>query len=289
MTSGQAGGLSPLPDLPPLPTIGGPLLRRLPPGGARREWQRGEVVEVRAETATASTLRLWLPEGYPHVPGQHYVVRVTADDGSQASRSYSVASAPEPAAGRDGGRDGGPDVGPDVGPDRKGTHIELTVERLEDGVVSPYLHDEVRVGDSVELRGPFGGWFVWRGDTPALLVGGGSGVVPLMSMLRHRRRRDLAVPLALVVSVRSPEDLFYAGEYGPETTVVYTRTAPPGQARPPGRLAAAVLAPLVEQFAPMGAVAYVCGSAGFAEHASQLLVEVGFDAGAVRVERFGPS
>jgi ferredoxin-NADP reductase len=264
VTDGQAAAL------PPLPTIGGPLLRRLPRGGARRQWQKGEVVEVRDETARARTLRLWLPEGHPHVPGQHYVVRVSADDGSQASRSYSVASAPEPSAG-------------------PGTHVELTVERLEDGVVSPYLHDEVRVGDSVELRGPFGGWFVWRGDTPALLVGGGSGVVPLMSMLRHRRRRDLAVPLALVVSVRSPEDLFYAGEYGPETTVVYTRTAPPGQARPPGRLAAAVLAPLVEQFAPMGAVAYVCGSAGFAEHASQLLVEVGFDAGAVRVERFGPS
>jgi ferredoxin-NADP reductase len=252
-----------------LPTIGGPILRRLPPGGARREWQRGEVVEVRDETARARTLRLWLPEGHPHVPGQHYVVRVTADDRSQASRSYSVASAPEP---------GGP-----------GTHIELTVERLENGAVSPYLHDEVKVGDTVELRGPFGGWFVWRGDTPALLVGGGSGVVPLMAMLRHRRRRDLTVPLAMVVSVRAPADLFYAGEYGPETTVVYTRTAPPGAARPPGRLDAAVLAPLAEQFAPAGAVAYVCGSAGFAEHASQLLVDVGFDAGAVRVERFGPS
>jgi ferredoxin-NADP reductase len=253
--------------------MGGPVLRRLPPGGARREWQRGEVVEIRDETPRARTLRLWLPQGHPHVPGQHYVVRLTADDGSQASRSYSVASAPEPGRPRE----------------EQGTHVELTVERLDDGVVSPFLHDQVAVGDLVELRGPFGGWFVWRGDTPALLVGGGSGVVPLMAMLRHWRRLGERVPLAAVVSVRSPGDLFYAGEYGPETTVVHTRTAPAGSSRPPGRLDAATLAPLVERLAPAGAVAYVCGSTGFAEHASQLLVEVGMDAGAVRVERFGPS
>jgi ferredoxin-NADP reductase len=276
VTDGPAVGPPPLPALPPLPTIGGPVLRRLPPGGARREWQRGEVVEVRRETPTANTLRLWLPDGYPHVPGQHYVVRVTADDGSQASRSYSVASAPELPSGPDGR-------------ERKGTHIELTVERLEDGAVSPYLHDEIGVGDQVEVRGPFGGWFVWRGDAPVLLVGGGSGVVPLMAMLRHWRQRGESVPLALVESVRTPDDLFYAGEYGPETTVIYTRVAPAGEKRPPGRLDAAALAPLVERFAPAGAVGYVCGSAGFAEHASQLLVELGFDAGAVRVERFGPS
>jgi ferredoxin-NADP reductase len=274
---GLPADLPGLPELPPLPTIGGPVLRRLPPGGARREWQRGEVVEVRRETATANTLRLWLPDGYPQVPGQHYVVRVTADDGSQASRSYSVASAPEPP------------LGPGAGPDRKGTHIELTIERLEDGAVSPYLHDDVGVGDQVELRGPFGGWFVWRGDTPALLVGGGSGVVPLMAMLRHWRRRGQAVPLAMVVSVRTPSDLYYTGEYGVETSLVYTRVAPAGATRAPGHLDAAVLAPLVEQLGPAGAVGYVCGSAGFAEYASQLLVELGFDAGAVRVERFGPS
>jgi ferredoxin-NADP reductase len=277
-------GLPSLPALPPLPTIGGPVLRRLPPGGARREWQRGQVVEVRRETATARTLRLWLPDGYPHVPGQHYVVRVTADDGSQASRSYSVASAPESPIGPEP-----PPSGTDGGRDRKGTHIELTIERLEDGAVSPYLHDEVGVGDQVELRGPFGGWFVWRGDTPALLVGGGSGVVPLRAMLRYWRLQGERVPLAMVVSVRTPGNLFYAGEYGPETSVVYTRVAPAGAERPPGRLDAATLAPLVERLAPAGAVGYVCGSAGFAEYASQLLVELGFDAGAVRVERFGPS
>jgi ferredoxin-NADP reductase len=269
------GGLPPLPSLPspgglpPLPTLG-TVTRRVPPGGARRPWQLGEVVELRDETPRAKTLRLWLPEGYPHVPGQHYVVRVSDDAGVQMQRSYSVASAPE--------------AGP--GP---GTHIELTVDRLDDGFVSPILHDEVSVGDRVEVRGPFGGWFIWRGDTPALLVGGGSGVVPLMAMTRHWRRRGEAVPLALVVSVRTPADLFYQGEYGPESSIVYTRTAPAGAPRPAGRLDAGTLAPLVSRLAPQGAVAYVCGSAGFAEYASQLLVEVGMEAGAVRVERFGPS
>jgi ferredoxin-NADP reductase len=260
---------SPPADLPPLPTLG-PVTRRVPPGGARRTWQLGEVISVRDETPRARSYRLWLPEGYPHVPGQHYVVRVTADDGSQAQRSYSVASAP--------------DLSP--GP---GTHVELTVERLEGGAVSPFLHEQAHVGGRMELRGPFGGWFVWRGDAPALLVGGGSGVVPLMAMLRHWKRQGRAVPLVLVVSVRTPEDLYYKDEYGPESTIVFTRTAPAGVTRPPGRLDAGTLAPLVAELAPAGAVAYVCGSAGFAETASQMLVEVGMDRTAVRVERFGPS
>ena len=265
--------LPPLPSLgglPPLPTLG-PVSRRPPPAGARRAWQQARVVALHDETDRARTFRLEVPQGESHVPGQHYVVRVTADDGSSASRSYSIASAPEP-----GHRTGTP------------TQVELSVERIADGSVSPYLHDEVRVGDQVEVRGPFGGWFVWRGDTPALLVGGGSGVVPLASMLRHWRLGGQRVPLQLAVSVREPADLFYAGEYGPETTIVYTRQAPPGYPRPPGRLDAATLAPLVAA-AGAGATAYVCGSAGFAEAASQLLVELGVDAGMVRVERFGPS
>jgi ferredoxin-NADP reductase len=256
-------------DLPPLPTLGA-VTRRAPPGGARRNWQLGEVIDVRDETPRARSFRLWLPQGYPHVPGQHYVVRVTADDGSQAQRSYSVASAPDPSPG-------------------PGTHVELTVERLEGGAVSPFLHEEVHVGDRIELRGPFGGWFIWRGDTPALLVGGGSGIVPLMAMLRSWRRQGMPVPLALVVSVRSPEDLYYQDEYGPECRILYTRTAPPGATRPPGRIDADTLGPLVARLAPAGAVAYVCGSAGFAETASQLLVQVGMERTAVRIERFGPS
>jgi ferredoxin-NADP reductase len=246
----------------------------VPPGGARREWQLGDVVEIRAETERAKTLRLWLPRGYPHVPGQHYVVRVSDDRGVQMQRSYSVASAPEP--------------GPS-GPGSPGTHIELTIDRLDDGFVSPILHDEVTVGDQVEVRGPFGGWFVWRGDAPVLLVGGGSGVVPLMAMVRYWRSRGSTVPLALVVSVRTPDDLFYKQEYGPESTVVYSRAAPPGATRPPGRLDAVTLAPLVAELAPQGAIGYVCGSASFAETASQLLVETGMEPTAVRVERFGAS
>jgi ferredoxin-NADP reductase len=258
-----------LADLPPLPTLGA-VTRHVPPGGARRVWQFGEVVAVRDETPRARSFRMWLPEGYAHVPGQHYVVRVTADDGSQASRSYSVASAPDPSPG-------------------PGTHVELTVERLDGGAVSPILHDNLHVGARVELRGPFGGWFIWRADTPALLVGGGSGVVPLMAMLRYWRSRGRPVPLALVVSVRTPEDLFYKDEYGPESTILYTRKAPPGTTRPPGRIDAEALAPLVADLSPARAVAYVCGSAGFAETASQLLLAVGMERTAVRVERFGPS
>jgi ferredoxin-NADP reductase len=260
------GGTS---DLPALPTIG-PVSRRGPPGGARRQWQEGHVVEVRRETASAKTLRLWLPEGHPHTPGQHYVVKVTADDGSSASRSYSVASAPEPGSG-------------------PGTHIELTVERIADGDVSPYLHDEVMLGDDVTVRGPFGGWFVWRGDSPVLLLGGGSGVVPLMGMLRYWRQTGERVPLALVQSARSPDDLYYAGEYGPETTLVFTRSVPAGWPRPPARLDAEQLEPVLAPMRDLGATVFVCGSTSFAEHASQLAVELGVPSGNVRVERFGPS
>jgi ferredoxin-NADP reductase len=162
------------------------------------------------------------------------------------------------------------------------------VERIADGDVSPYLHDVIQVGYELEVRGPFGGWFIWRGDTPVLLVGGGSGVVPLMAMRRYWQAIDRPVPLNLVVSVRTPEDLYYPGEYGDETTVVYSRKAPAAALRPAGRLAADVLEPLIDAL-PAGTVAYVCGSAGFAEHASQLLVTLGIDRSAVRVERFGPS
>ena len=139
------------------------------------------------------------------------MVRLTAPDGYTASRSYSVASAPDDS-----------------------NEIELTVERLEGGEVSTFLHDDVAVGDELEVRGPIGGWFVWNADAPALLVGGGSGVVPLMAMLRLARRTGRADLVRLVVSVRTPDDLYYADEIvGPETTLVYTRVAPPASARPP--------------------------------------------------------
>jgi ferredoxin-NADP reductase len=256
-----------MPALPPLPQIG-EVRRRPPPGGARRQWALSTVIEIRRETDRMKTFRLRCDPPMRHVPGQHVVVRLTAPDGYQASRSYSIASAPG-----------------------DGTEIELMVERLEDGEVSMYLHDGLQVGDELEIRGAFGGWFVWNGSTPALLVGGGSGVVPLMSMLRHARTLAAlggasSVPeVRLVESVRAPEELPFADEYGPESTILYTRSAPPDWPRPVGRIAAADLEPALIP----GATAYVCGSAAFAEAASQLLVDLGHPVHDVRVERYGPT
>jgi ferredoxin-NADP reductase len=228
-------------------------------------WLAARVTAVRAETPSARTLRLALPHEVPYLAGQHLVVRLTAPDGYTAQRSYSLASAPDGSA-----------------------EVELTVERLEDGEVSSFLCDVVEPGDELEVRGPIGGWFVWRGDAPALLVGAGSGVVPLMSMLRYARRTGREDLLRVLVSVRRPADLYYAGEIqGPVTTVVYTREAPDGAAavRPVGRLAAADVAPLVRD----GATAYVCGSPGFADTATDLLMAAGVPATQIRVERFGPT
>jgi ferredoxin-NADP reductase len=248
-------------------------------------WQAATVVAVHDETARARTLRLALSRPEPHLAGQHYVVRLRAPDGYTAQRSYSVASAPPPATASPAGS--APPVASGAG--GAGT-IDLTVERLDDGEVSGYLHDVVEVGDELEVRGPIGGWFVWRGDTPALLVGGGSGIVPLMSMLRLARRTGRSDLVHLVASVRSPADLYYADELpGPEVTVVYTREAPPADgvdpARPPGRLMASDLAGLVRP----DLTAYVCGSARFADAASRLVVDAGVPVDAVRVERFGPT
>jgi ferredoxin-NADP reductase len=229
----------------------------------RMAWTAATVVDLRPETARAKTFRLALPEPSPHRAGQHYVLRLTAPDGYTASRSYSVASAPDGS-----------------------NEIELTVERLEGGEVSTFLHDEVALGDVLEVRGPIGGWFVWNADTPAVLVGGGSGVVPLMAMLRLARRSGRADLLHLVVSVRTPDDLYYASEIvGPETNVVYTRVAPPGSERAAGRLARADLPAEI----PPRARAYVCGSSGFAEAASGVLMEAGVASAQIRVERFGPT
>ena len=225
-------------------------------------WQTATVVSVRQETQRAKTFRLRLESPQPHLAGQHYVVRLTAPDGYTASRSYSVASAPDDSP-----------------------EVELTVERLEEGEVSTFLHDVVEPGDELEVRGPIGGWFVWDGVTPAVLVGGGSGVVPLMAMLRQARRGGADHPLRLVVSVRSPEDLLYAGEIpGPDVTVVYTRRTPSGWARPAGRLTQADL-PATEPHAR----GYVCGSSSFADAAADLLIRSGIPARAIRVERFGPT
>jgi ferredoxin-NADP reductase len=230
---------------------------------ANSRWQTARVLAIHDETPTAKTFRFALDRASTHRAGQHFVVRLTAEDGYTAQRSYSVASAPDGS-----------------------NEIELTVERLEGGEISTFLHDVVEVGDELEVRGPIGGWFVWDGETPALLVGGGSGIVPLMAMLRYARAKGRADLLRLVVSVRAPKDLYYATEVaGPETTVVYTRAAPPNAGRPPGRLAPPDLAPLLND----AATVYVCGSPDFADAASDLLVDLEVPVDRIRVERFGPT
>jgi ferredoxin-NADP reductase len=226
-------------------------------------WQMAKVVEIRPETVRAKTFRLSLERPAEYLAGQHYIVRLTAPDGYTAQRSYSVASAPDGS-----------------------NEIELTVERLEGGEVSTYLHDDLVVGDEVDVRGPIGRWFVWDGTSPAALVGGGSGVVPLMAMLRLARKLGRSSLVRLVVSVRSPADLYYSDELpGPESTIVYTRSTPPGSTRPPGHITAGDLAPTVQP----SATGYVCGSSGFSDAASYLLVDLGIPTEQVRVERFGPS
>ena len=220
------------------------------------------VVAINPETARAKTFRLALPAPSTHRAGQHYVVRLSAPDGYTASRSYSIASAPDGAS-----------------------EIELTVERLEDGEVSSFLHDDVIVGDELEVRGPIGGWFVWDGESPAFFVAGGSGVVPLMAMLRFARLHGKSDLVRLVVSVRTPDDLYYSTELpGPETSVAYTRVAPAAFARAAGRLTAADIA-----VPDPAATAFVCGPSGFCDATTDLLVGAGVPADRIRVERFGPT
>jgi ferredoxin-NADP reductase len=229
----------------------------------RDPWRVATVTEIRPETAHAKTFRMAFNSPARHLAGQHYVVRLTAPDGYTASRSYSVASAPDDS-----------------------NSIELTVEKLEGGEVSGFLHDEVIVGDDLELRGPIGRWFIWEGQTAAVLVGGGSGVVPLMAMLRLARQRGHSDLVRLAVSVRTPEDLYYADELpGPETRIVYTRRTPPSHSRPAGRLSEQDLSPMLLP----DATAFVCGSPGFADSASELLMGLGQPVERIRVERFGPT
>ncbi|MGV9558922.1 ferredoxin reductase [Streptomyces sp. NPDC003401] len=225
-------------------------------------WQTATITRIRRETPYASTFRLAVPDWEGHLPGQHLMLRLRAPDGYLAQRHYSIASAPD-----------------DTG------HIELTLDHVDGGEVSGWFHTVAAPGDEIEVRGPLSGFFAWPGDRPALLIGAGSGVVPLMSMVRHHRNRRLTVPLRLLVSARGPGELIYAREYGAETTPVFTRSAPEGT--PVGRLAAGHLAPLFAQRPEGGWEAYVCGSNGFAEHASRLLVAAGQPVERIRIERFG--
>jgi ferredoxin-NADP reductase len=245
------------------------------PGGlkVRRAWRPAELVERRPETESASTLVLEV-SGWPgHLAGQHIDVRLTAPDGYQAARSYSLAAP------------------------TNGDRIEITVQRVADGEVSSYLADDARSGDFVEVRGPVGGWFVWQPEDsgPVLLVAGGSGVVPLMAMIRSRDGAS-PTPFRLIYSVRAPEDRIYDQELRRRATeddelevaFVYTRTVPAGETRSAGRITAE---DLVAHGWPadIEPTCYVCGPTAFVETVSDLLVGLGHDPTMIRTERFGSS
>jgi ferredoxin-NADP reductase len=236
-------------------------------------WQRATALAIREETPRVKTIGFAVGQWPGHVPGQHVDVRLTAEDGYRAERSYSIASPPEVPG------------------------LELTVDRLDDGEVSPFLTDQLRPGDTIELRGPIGGHFVWSAATPSrpvLLVAGGSGVVPLMCMLRHRRLSGSAVPTALLYSVRTRADVIYRDELAAlahadtrfTLQVTLTRDAAPDWAGAVGRIDLRVVQ---SALATLGGEAdsFVCGGDAFVEAASALLVQAGQPPAAIRTERFG--
>ncbi len=224
-------------------------------------WRAGTVVEVLHPHPHAVVLRIAVPDRVDHLPGQHYVLRLTAEDGYTATRSYSVASPPSDPL------------------------VELYVEELPDGEVSPYLARAIQPGDSLEVRGPVGGWFVWDADRPALGLAGGSGVVPLVAMLRHARHVGRPELLRLVVAARTLDRVPYADELVEAGALLaLSREAGP-DGRPAGRLLAAEVAPVLQDTA----TCFVCGSAAFATGATDLLIGLGVDPDRVRAERFGAS
>ena len=236
-------------------------------------WRYGTVTALIDENPQAKTIELEVPDWPGHAAGQHVDVRLTADDGYQAQRSYSIASAPEDA------------------------RLALTVERIDDGEVSPYLTGELRVGDELELRGPIGGHFTWRADDagPLLLIGGGSGLVPLMAMLRHRAARSSEVDARVLVSARSIDDALYRDEL--ETLAAadgillhrtFTREPPVGWTGFARRIDAAMLTAVGPAPTARPRI-FVCGPTGFVERADDLLVELGHDPMTIRSERFGPT
>ncbi|HEV3235139.1 MAG TPA: ferredoxin reductase [Candidatus Dormibacteraeota bacterium] len=238
----------------------------------RLTWQLGEVVELVEETTTVSSLVMTVPDWTGHQPGQHVDLRLTAEDGYRTQRSYSIASAPEQG------------------------RLAVTVERLDDGEVSPYLVGVVIVGDKVEFRGPIGGYFVWDETAtaqPLLLVGGGSGVVPLMSMIRHRAAVNSKIPTRLLYSSRSVDDVIYRKELdqlgrgdGLSVHLTLTRTQPPGWTGFARRIDREMLQevawPMIDS-----PLAFVCGPTSFVESAAEILVSLGYDPRSVKTERFG--
>ncbi|HTE67199.1 MAG TPA: ferredoxin reductase [Actinomycetes bacterium] len=240
----------------------------------RLSWRLAKVAEVRPETPRVVTIALDVPGWDGHLPGQHLDVRLTAEDGYQAERSYSIASAPD------------------------GARVELAVERLDDGEVSPYLAGELRQGDQLELRGPVGGYFVWepsRGG-PLLLVAGGSGVVPLMAMLRHRAASGSQVPARLLFSSRSLDEVIFreelerleAADDGLTVTHTLTRAQPPGWAGYARRIDAVMLEEVGWRPGERP-LAFVCGPTRLVEAVAGDLVALGHDPHRVRTERFGPT
>jgi ferredoxin-NADP reductase len=239
----------------------------------RLTWRVATVTEVREETPSARTLVLDVPDWPGHLPGQHVDVRLTAPDGYSTQRSYSIASA--------WGEDG---------------KVELTVQRIEDGEVSSYLTDVLKQGDPLEFRGPVGGWFVWRPaqTAPVLLLAGGSGVVPLMAMIRARGAVRGRQPFRLIYSVRTPADTLYPAELarrvrddpGLDVRYVYTRATPPDWPDPAGRIGVATVN--TYGWPPdFGPDCYVCGPTAFVETAADILVALGQDPKRIRTERFG--
>jgi ferredoxin-NADP reductase len=239
------------------------------------DWRLGKVTALRDETPTVRTVSLEVPSWPGHRPGQHVDVRLTAEDGYSVERSYSIASEPE--------RDG---------------EIDITVERIPDGEVSPFLHEVVIVGDRLEVRGPIGGYFVWDASIEGalLLVAGGSGVVPLMAMLRHRARARSATPTRLLFSSRRLEDVIYRDELdslagrGDGLVVIHTltRSQPPGWTGYARRIDESMLR---EVAAPLGSGVrgYICGPTALVETAANALVRLGLPPERIRTERFGPS
>lgn len=238
-------------------------------------WRVGTVIALHDETATARTIALEVPDWPGHVAGQHVDVRLTASDGYSAVRSYSIASAPNSER-----------------------RVELTVERLPDGEVSPYLTQEVAVGDRLELRGPIGGWFVWRPQQtePIQLIAGGSGIVPLMAMIRSRAAAGSTAPFRLLYCVREPGAVLYRDElqalsdhdHSVSLTYAYTRAVPKDWPRPPSRIDAALIANTTWP-ANLVPTCYVCGPTSFVESATGLLIASGNSPDKIRTERFGPT
>jgi ferredoxin-NADP reductase len=253
---------------------------------ASSRWRRATLVGVQPQSWHSRTLVLDVPDWPGHRPGQHVDVRLTAEDGYSAQRSYSLA---EPAT-----------------PGR----IALTVDLLPHGEVSPYLGETMEIGDELDVRGPIGGWFVWDpgdraiGSGPVLLIAGGSGVVPLMTMLRARGQAADPTPVMLVYSLRGPRDLMYgpeldelaaggslagSGTAAADVRLVYTRKVPDGHPRPASHLAADDIRPPDTWPDQTATRVYVCGSSGFVDHATGLLRAAGYPDDRIRTERFGPT